>query len=202
MKTSMYLTLAMCICLACVPIVGQEGPAAPVLPSLTPPQVAGDQPGHLRNQNTPHLQLGLGDRIDPEAAKLYEEETAAAGEAQKIVASLRKPGTEENEKEALTLKLKEALTRQFTAQQKRRDIEIAKVAERLTKLKETTKKRAAAKETIIGRRLDELTGKDVELGWEETGTRLGLDQPVYTLPLSRYRESNVVPVPFLPSKGR
>jgi hypothetical protein len=46
---------------------------------------------------------------------------------------------------------------------------VSKIEERLGKLKETMKKREAAKDTIVGRRLDELTGVTDELGWEETG---------------------------------
>jgi hypothetical protein len=112
---------------------------------------------------------GLGGLLlnDPEAAKLYAAEEAAAKEAQELVAKLRK--AEEKEKAALTTDLMAALNKQFEAQQKRRALEVSKIEERLTKLKDTMKKRETAKDTIVGRRLDELTGVTDELGWEETG---------------------------------
>jgi hypothetical protein len=105
---------------------------------------------------------------DPDTAKLYAAEEEAAKEAQAIVTRLRSLTDEKGDVEAIK-KLREALTKQFDAQQKRRALEVSKIEERLAKLKDTMKKRETAKDTIISRRVDELTGVTDELGWEETG---------------------------------
>jgi hypothetical protein len=105
---------------------------------------------------------------DPETAKLHAEEEAAAKESQELVGQVR-AAKDEKEKGDAANKLREALSKQFDAQQKRRALEIGKIEERLGKLKDTMKKRETAKDTIVGRRLDELTGVTDELGWEETG---------------------------------
>jgi hypothetical protein len=105
---------------------------------------------------------------DPDAAKLYAAEEEAAKEARELTGKL-KSITDEKEKAEATTKLRDALTKQFDAQQKRRAHEISKIEERLAKLKDTMKKRDSAKDTIIGRRVDEMTGVTDDLGWEETG---------------------------------
>lgn len=105
---------------------------------------------------------------DPETAKLYAAEEDAAKEAQGLTAKL-KSITDEKERADAAKALRDALTKQFDAQQKRRAYEISKIEERLGKLKDTMKKRESAKDTIIGRRVDELTGVTDDLGWEESG---------------------------------
>lgn len=129
---------------------------------------------------------------DPETAKLYAAEEEAAKEAHTIVTKLRSLTDEKGDVEDIK-KLREALTKQFDAQQKRRAHEINKIEERLGKLKDTMKKRESAKDTIIGRRLDELSGVTDDLGWEETGVpaRVRSIEPNYGLP-------GVAPVPASP----
>lgn len=108
---------------------------------------------------------GMG-MLDPES----EEE--AAREAQTLTTQLRSTLLDEKQRAEVIAKLREALNRQFDLQQKRRDLEVGKIEERLGKLKETMKKREEAKETIISRRLDELSGATDDLGWEETEIRI------------------------------
>jgi hypothetical protein len=131
-------------------------------------------------------------------AKLFAAEEEAAKEAQTIVAKLRTITDDKGDVED-TKKLRDALARQFDAQQQRRALEIGKIEERLGKLKDTMKRRDAAKDTIIGRRVDELKGVTDDLGWEETiapnRNRLG-DDP-YSIP--RYSIPNTVPAPGPPS---
>jgi hypothetical protein len=129
---------------------------------------------------------------DPETAKLYAAEEEAAKEAHELTTKL-KSTTDEKDKEKVTTALRDALTRQFDAQQKRRAHEVSKIEERLGKLKDTMKKRESAKDTIIGRRLDELSGVTDDLGWEETGVpaRARSIEPNYGPP-------GVVPVPAAP----
>jgi hypothetical protein len=108
--------------------------------------------------------------MTPELAQLQTEEVQAASEAQSLAAQVAKAS--EPHREELKGKLRESLARQFDAQQKRRSQEIEGIEDRLAKLKETLQKRGAAKEAIIGRRLDQLTGVKDELAWEETGPAL------------------------------
>jgi len=129
---------------------------------------------------------------DPDAAKLYAAEEEAAKEAQTIVTKLRSLTDEKGDVEDIK-KLREALTKQFDAQQKRRAHEISKIEERLGKLKDTMKKRDSAKDTIIGRRVDELTGVTDDLGWEETGVPARARSNE-----SNYGPAGVVPVPVAP----
>jgi len=153
---------------------------------------------------TPPYHAGFGGMLagDPEAAKLYAAEEQAAKEAQAIVNKLRSL-TDEKERTEVGKTLREALGKQFDAQQKRRALEVSKIEERLKKLKDTMKKRDDAKETIVGKRLDELTGVTDELGWEETGAAparisvygQGGPQTVPLLPPSAYPGSpNTLPV--------
>ena len=129
---------------------------------------------------------------DPDMAKLYAAEEEAAKEAHGLIGKL-KSITDEKEKADASKALRDALTKQFDAQQKRRAHEISKIEERLGKLKDTMKKRESAKDTIIGRRLDELTGVTDDLGWEETGV------PARVRAIeSNYGVPGVVPVPTAP----
>jgi len=102
----------------------------------------------------------------PQMQQLHAEEIEAANEAKRLIGVLSK-GSESEQAEAKT-RLREALVRQFDAQQKRRTQEIASLEERLGKLKETLQKRDAAKDAIVGKRFDQLTGAKDDLAWEET----------------------------------
>jgi len=104
---------------------------------------------------------------DAETAELAAAEVQAAKEAQELVQELQAADSEGTKTE-LKAKLRAALARQFEAQQKQRTREISSIEERLSKLKETLQKRDAAKDKIVDRRLDQLTGVRDELAWEET----------------------------------
>jgi hypothetical protein len=108
---------------------------------------------------------------DPEAEALQAAEIEAAKEAQELVQKLqadRESGESQGIQTELKAKLRAALAKQFEAQQKQRTREIGSIEERLNKLKETLQKRDAAKDKIVDRRLDQLTGVRDELAWEET----------------------------------
>lgn len=108
--------------------------------------------------------------MTPELQQLYAEEIQAAESAQSNASALAKlpANASESDREGLKAALRDALVRQFDAQQKRRSEEIASIEERLGKLKETLQKRGAAKDAIVGKRLDQLTGVKDDLAWEET----------------------------------
>jgi hypothetical protein len=101
-----------------------------------------------------------------EMQQLHAAEVEAANEAQAHVSALK--NASESDREALKAAIRDALVRQFDAQQKRRSEEIASIEERLGKLKETLQKRGAAKDAIVGKRLDQLLGIKDDLAWEET----------------------------------
>jgi hypothetical protein len=105
--------------------------------------------------------------LDAEGQKLLGEEQAAAQEARNL-AQQAQQGESETAKADAKKKLREKLVAIFDLQQQRRDGEIKKIEDRLAKLKETLKKRDAAKDSIVDRRLETLTGGVDELGWEDT----------------------------------
>jgi hypothetical protein len=107
---------------------------------------------------------------DPEVQQMLQLEMALAADARKL-ADTANFGDSEGERDDAKDKLREKLVEIFDLQQKRRAHEIAKIEERLTRLKETMTKRDAAKDSIVDRRLDVLTGGIDELGWEETGSQ-------------------------------
>lgn len=110
---------------------------------------------------------GVTTGLDAESQKLLNQEHAAAQEARALAAQAQ-PGSSDGEKADAKKKLREKLIQIFDLQQERRSREIAKIDERLGKLKETLKKRDAAKDSIIDRRLEALTGGVDELGWEDS----------------------------------
>jgi hypothetical protein len=130
---------------------------------------------------------------DAESQKLLNDEQAAAQEARGL-AQESQHGDSEGAKADAKRKLREKLLQIFDLQQQRRNREIEKIEERLAKLKETLKKRDAAKDTIVDRRLDTLTGGVDELGWEDT---FGNAANVYGQP--NWSRSPFIPPPPLPS---
>jgi len=121
------------------------------------------QPGYGARypaSDTPHAP-------DAESQKLMSQERAAAQEARALATNIQvaAPGSDPAE---LKKHLREKLAQIFDLQQERRTREIAKIEERLGKLKETLKKRDSAKDSIVDRRLETLTGGVDELGWEES----------------------------------
>ena len=122
-------------------------------------------------QNAQFAWVG-GPHADPlagsaEAAAFYSEEIEAAQEAQKLTGEFQQASGDED-REELREQLREALVRQFDAQQSRRQLEIQRIEERLAAYREKVQKREDAKDMIVDRRLDQLTGLGDDLGWEET----------------------------------
>lgn len=128
--------------------------------------------------------FGGGPAGDPETAKLLQEELQATQEAQKLWSDFR-AAESDGDKEKVKTQLREKLTTIFDLQQKRRAGEVAKIEQRLAKLKATMSKRDAAKQEIVDRRLDVLTGGIDELGWEDTFRGPGA-QRFEPIPAARY----------------
>jgi hypothetical protein len=105
--------------------------------------------------------------LDAESQKLLVAERAAAEEARTLLATVLKAESPAD-KEKAKKNVRVSLAQVFDLQQQRRTREIAKIEERLGKLKDVLKKRETAKDSIIDRRLESLTGGVDELGWEES----------------------------------
>jgi hypothetical protein len=88
---------------------------------------------------------------DPESVRMASEEQATAQEARALAALYARAESDAAKDEAKK-KLREKLAAIFDLQQQRRAHEIAKIEERLGKLKDTMKKRDTSKDPIIDRR--------------------------------------------------
>ncbi len=101
---------------------------------------------------------------DPEMHPLVQEEAVAEREVVELIESYKRT---ENEAERSKIKSKLAalLEKEFDVQQKRRDLELSRVEARLKKVRDLWKKRSDARQTIIGKRLDQLLSEADGLGW-------------------------------------
>jgi hypothetical protein len=109
--------------------------------------------------------FGLGSgQDDPEMAKLIQSEHELARQSDDLV---RQYGDNEDYagREKLRTQLRDLLIKQFNVQQERRERELANVEKRLGKLREQLKKRTSARDTIVDRRLENLTSDADGLGW-------------------------------------
>jgi hypothetical protein len=109
--------------------------------------------------------FGLGPgQDDPELSKLIQTEHELVRQSDDLVRQYS--ATEDyGQREKLRTQLRELLGKQFVAQQQRRERELVRVEERLSKLREQLKKRSSARDTIIDRRLETLTSDADGLGW-------------------------------------
>jgi hypothetical protein len=101
---------------------------------------------------------------DPEMAKLAETEGELAHSSEELLgqyANAEKP----DDQKRLKADLREALAKQFDVQRQRRELELARVEDRIKKVREQLKKRNEARETIVDRRLDQLINDAEGLGW-------------------------------------
>ena len=155
----------------------------------------------------PVSQPDFGHPPDAESQKLIAQEQALAQEVRQMAGNFVAIDAPESAQAEQKEKIKEKLNAIFDLQQQRRTREIAKIEERLARLKETLKKRDAAKDEIVNRRLETLTGGIDELGWEESlppgpisDSRPGRVPTL--LPPAPYADSGPVPVPAPPTRGR
>jgi hypothetical protein len=113
---------------------------------------------------------GMGGAMDddPEMTELAQSENALAGEASEIIARY---GETDNaaEQKVLAAELRQVLAKQFDVQKQRRELELARIEERVRRLREQIKKRDEARETIIDRRLAQMIDDAEGLGWTPPG---------------------------------
>ena len=98
---------------------------------------------------------------DPEMYALLKEDQDFDRASHDLAMQLRRAPTDQ--KESLKTKLTDAISKQFEARQKRRELELKRLTEELTRIRDQIKKRTEAKDSIIQRRLSELTGQEGDL---------------------------------------
>jgi 50S ribosomal subunit-associated GTPase HflX len=101
---------------------------------------------------------------DPEMAKLAVTEAELAHASEELLSQYAASDKPE-EQQRLKAELRDALTKQFDVQRQQRELELARVEERIKKVREQLKKRNEARETIVDRRLDQLINDVDGLGW-------------------------------------
>ena len=107
---------------------------------------------------------------DPAAYERTIESAQLEREARDMAEAAR--GTEnEEEKTVVKEKLAEVISRLFDIQCENYEREIAEQTKRLEDMKKLLEKRRAAKEKIVKRRVDELTGDDDVLRWDPSPRR-------------------------------
>jgi hypothetical protein len=135
-------------------------------------------------QKAEQAQYGLGDAVYAPPRQVYAEDRRF----ERDTASAIKEWAQAKEESARSIareKLASALAQQFDDRQKRREQEIADIEARLQKLRETLRKRADAKQTIVSSRLEQLLREAEGLGWGDGES-------------ARYRATSVAPVPVAP----
>lgn len=133
----------------------------------TPAAVGAGLPGRSPSNARPAQEPSAG---QPAAnAANFENGRPAATEAnlarQSSLLLARYAQSDANERPQLKTKLRESLGQEFDQQQRAREHEISLIEERLKKLRDQLNKRAQARETIVGRRLEQLLDDADGIGW-------------------------------------
>ena len=123
---------------------------------------------------------------DSEMNKLLNDEGAAEREVTKLTRQFvdTEDGTERSK---IKSSLSAALEKEFDLQQKRRELELARVEAQIKKVRELMRKRTDNRQSIIDRRLDQIVREAEGLGWSSPGH---LPQPY-----------NSTPTPYAPKGG-
>jgi hypothetical protein len=101
---------------------------------------------------------------DPELGKLLAEEGRIEQETAGLIAEFSRT-EDESQRGKTKAKLAATLEKQFDLQQKRRDLEVARIEAQLKKLRDIMRKRGESRQTIIDKRLDQLLREADGLGW-------------------------------------
>jgi hypothetical protein len=109
---------------------------------------------------------------DPEMAQLAEAEGELARSSEDLLGQYAATDNADEQKR-IRAELRDALAKQFDVQRQRRELELARVEERIKKVREQLKKRNDARDTIVDRRLDQLINDAEGLGWTGPGGTSG-----------------------------
>jgi len=110
-----------------------------------------------------------GEGFDEAQRLLAQADGELEGEVQRLVGEYSNPDVDEATRGSLKQSIVGALEKQFSLRQQHREREIQQIEERVKKLREALDKRAAAKEKIIERRLNDLLTEAEGLGWGDAG---------------------------------
>ncbi|HWY88937.1 MAG TPA: hypothetical protein VNX28_19645 [Gemmataceae bacterium] len=172
---------------------GQDFPVAASPPQPTAETPAGDvfsnHPIATGAQPLYTFNFDRGDGQDPEIRKLHNEEATLEREAAGVVKEYIKTDNEA-QRGKLKTKLSDVLAKEFDLQQKRREIELARLETHMKKLRDMMNKRNTARRTIVEQRLDQLLREAEGLGWNapaKTSPYTNLTSPVNMFPNDRAR---------------
>jgi hypothetical protein len=146
--------------------------AAPAVPA--PKNVTVYQDGNVLFQgvrpittaNQPYAYGVVQPEDDPEMGELAQVEAQSSQESAELLSRYAATDDPADRKE-IKAKLRTALEDQFRVQLKRQQLELARIEERVRKLREQFKKRTDTRDTIIDRRLDQLINEAEGLGWTQ-----------------------------------
>lgn len=96
-------------------------------------------------------------KYNPEAYELHLQDMKLAAEAHKLGERYRKAGGDDEEAMA---QLRAVVARRFDVRQKMRELELAQFEKKLTKLRESIRKRAEARDTLVDKEVAKLTGQN------------------------------------------
>jgi len=156
----------------------RPAPAVPAPPGTTLQVPITDR---LFNNNIPGAGTGTWSyavpvESDPETARLAQAEAELAHNADELLSQYIAAEKADDQKR-LKSDLRDMLVKQFDVQRQRRDLELKRIEERVQKLRDQIKKRNDAKETIIDRRLEQLTNEAEGLGWGQPAGPVNVRQP-------------------------
>jgi hypothetical protein len=137
-------------------------------------------PVRTAQQHSPYSGLAAP---DPELTNVLDDEGRVEQEAAALTQEYSRT-EDEGQRAKIKAKLSSALEKQFDLQQKRRELEVARVETQLKKLRELMRKRSEARKTIVEKRLDQLLQEADGLGWTAPlgapNSRSGIDsRPQY-----------------------
>ena len=108
----------------------------------------------------------MGPPPDPETQKMQSEAAELERECMNLAAALRRvPKDGKEERDQLTSKLKESVTKLFDAREKLRAREVEMIKKRLAELTDLLEKRKVNRDAIIEKRIKQLTGEADPLDW-------------------------------------
>lgn len=187
-----------------------QNPASPGYPVLAVP------PGATATYTVPQV-FGYGGwsaqpptPYDPELAELNRLDHELEQASRKLVSQLaQSPENDAESRDQLKAKLRETLDKQFEAQIKLRETEVARIEERVKKLRDMINKRSAARKTIVDRRQQQLIDEAEGLGWSPSAGPGGADpfssSTVLSLPVPQWNRQTgarqKLPPAVTPSNG-
>ena len=125
-----------------------------------------DPPMNMKLEETQRERMELRElkERDPQRYEQVIQERKMETEIKGLAMQCRK-SQDNDEKENLKKQIKTRLEKLFDLREAQREIEIKRLEEELTKLKEKMKVRKANRDKIIDRRQKELIGEEDDMGW-------------------------------------